>query len=240
MWFRVGDKVFGVLCDWDLAEQRGANGGISSTRAHERWVVHAAASASSEPAQGHAVDQKFDSSSDMSSQDPQVKPRYRTGTGPFMAMDLLRSSAPPLHLYRYDLESLFYVLVYVCIVLDMQQKKFRPLPEWERPTLIDIGTQKGDFLKRRDAYNALVGRCDPAFRSLVAEGGWVFRLWVRFRAVESLAARIDWLYEDAKAIGCAVDEQEVARLNEARDKEIDYDKFMAVLGAPTDVPVSVD
>ena len=159
-----------------------------------------------------------------------------------MAMDLLlpRPGAPQLRLYRHDLESFFYVLVYVCVALDMQQKKFRLLPEWEHPTLDEIGTQKGDFLKRRDAYNALVSRCDPAFQTLVAEGGWVHRLWVHFRAVESLASRIDWLFEDAKAVGGLVDEQEVTRLSEARDREIDYDKFMAILGAPTDVSTSIE
>lgn len=93
-----------------------------------------------------------------------------------MAMDLLRSSVPPFHLYRYDLEYLFYVLFYTCIVLDLQQKRFRLLPEWERLTLEQIGTQKGDSLKRRDVYNTLVGRRDPAFRNLVAEGGCVHRL----------------------------------------------------------------
>ena len=33
-----------------------------------------------------------------------------TGTKPFMAIDLLQPD-PPVHMYRHDLESLFYVLV---------------------------------------------------------------------------------------------------------------------------------
>ena len=158
-----------------------------------------------------------------------------------MAMDLLRSSMPSLHLYRYDLESLFYVLIYICIVLNMQQKRFRLLPEWERTTLEQIGTQKGDFLKRRDVYNTLlVGRCDPAFRSLVTEGGCVHRLWIHYRAVESLALHIDWLFEDAKAVGGPVNEKEATRLSEPRDNEIDYAKFMEILGAPTDISTPID
>ncbi|KAF9071409.1 hypothetical protein BDP27DRAFT_1322083, partial [Rhodocollybia butyracea] len=35
----------------------------------------------------------------------------RTGTAPYMAIDILRTSPPPIHLYRHDLESLYYVLV---------------------------------------------------------------------------------------------------------------------------------
>ncbi|CAE6481567.1 unnamed protein product [Rhizoctonia solani] len=38
---------------------------------------------------------------------------HRTGTLPFMAMDLL-VQVPPPHLYRHDLESFFYVLVWIC------------------------------------------------------------------------------------------------------------------------------
>jgi hypothetical protein len=39
---------------------------------------------------------------------------HRTGTLPFMATDLLVDNPPP-HLYRYDLESFFYVLLWMCV-----------------------------------------------------------------------------------------------------------------------------
>ncbi|KAG8705376.1 hypothetical protein FRC11_009085 [Ceratobasidium sp. 423] len=38
---------------------------------------------------------------------------HRTGTLPFMATDLLVTDPPP-HLYRHDLESFFYVLIWMC------------------------------------------------------------------------------------------------------------------------------
>lgn len=38
---------------------------------------------------------------------------HRTGTLPFMAKDLLVRDPPP-HMYRHDLESFFYVLVWIC------------------------------------------------------------------------------------------------------------------------------
>jgi serine/threonine protein kinase len=37
--------------------------------------------------------------------------KQRTGTKPFMAIDLLQPD-PPVHMYRHDLKSLFYVLVW--------------------------------------------------------------------------------------------------------------------------------
>ncbi|KAG9217707.1 hypothetical protein CCMSSC00406_0003604 [Pleurotus cornucopiae] len=39
---------------------------------------------------------------------------HRTGTGPFMALELL-DKVPPVHLYRHDLESLFYVLIWAAV-----------------------------------------------------------------------------------------------------------------------------
>jgi hypothetical protein len=38
--------------------------------------------------------------------------KHRTGTKPFMAIDLLRPD-PPMHMYRHDLESIFYVVVWI-------------------------------------------------------------------------------------------------------------------------------
>ncbi|KAF9502134.1 hypothetical protein BDN71DRAFT_1437613 [Pleurotus eryngii] len=43
---------------------------------------------------------------------------HRTGTGPFMALDLL-DPVPPVHLYRHDLESLFYVLIWAAVHYDI-------------------------------------------------------------------------------------------------------------------------
>lgn len=43
---------------------------------------------------------------------------HRTGTGPFMALDLL-GKEPPVHLYRHDLESLFYVLIWAAVHYDI-------------------------------------------------------------------------------------------------------------------------
>ena len=38
--------------------------------------------------------------------------KQRTGTKPFMAIDLLRHD-PPVHMYCHDLESMFYVVVWI-------------------------------------------------------------------------------------------------------------------------------
>ncbi|KAJ6612922.1 hypothetical protein B0H10DRAFT_1917685 [Mycena sp. CBHHK59/15] len=45
--------------------------------------------------------------------EPLSTSKQRTGTEPYMARDLLVIGTPPPHLYRFDLESLFYVMVWV-------------------------------------------------------------------------------------------------------------------------------
>ena len=45
--------------------------------------------------------------------EPRSTSKQRTGTEPYMAVDLLVTGPPPPHLYRLDVESLFYVIAYV-------------------------------------------------------------------------------------------------------------------------------
>ena len=45
--------------------------------------------------------------------EPLSTSKQRTGTEPFMARDLLVLGTSPPHLYRFDLESLFYVMLWV-------------------------------------------------------------------------------------------------------------------------------
>jgi hypothetical protein len=45
----------------------------------------------------------------------------RTGTMEFMAIEVLRGAAP--HSWRHDLESFFYVLIWVCVIYGDKQRK---------------------------------------------------------------------------------------------------------------------
>ena len=56
--------------------------------------------------------------------------KQRTGTKPFMAIDLLRPD-PPVHMYRHDLESMFYVLTWITSRFhDGEEIADPPLQEW--------------------------------------------------------------------------------------------------------------
>jgi hypothetical protein len=53
---------------------------------------------------------------------------HRTGTFDFMAMQVLRPPLGHLHTPLHDLESFFYVLLYVCIYYDNNGKRRKPSP----------------------------------------------------------------------------------------------------------------
>jgi hypothetical protein len=56
--------------------------------------------------------------------------KHRTGTKPFMAIDLIHPD-PTVHMYRHDLESMFYVLVWITSRFhDGQEIVDPPLQEW--------------------------------------------------------------------------------------------------------------
>ncbi|KAI0069341.1 hypothetical protein K474DRAFT_1561329, partial [Panus rudis PR-1116 ss-1] len=42
--------------------------------------------------------------------DTRQRARYRTGTGPFMAVELMVSDTTPVHRYRFDLQSFYFLL----------------------------------------------------------------------------------------------------------------------------------
>ena len=56
--------------------------------------------------------------------------KQRTGTKPFMAIDLLRPD-PSVHMYHHDLESMFYVLVWITSRFNNGEEITEPpLQEW--------------------------------------------------------------------------------------------------------------
>ncbi|TFY53177.1 hypothetical protein EVJ58_g9593 [Rhodofomes roseus] len=256
MWYLVGDTIYGVLCDWDLAEKN-VHGRIPSNRTHAEDEGDSESSRSPSPTASQETDgtaassksgttassksstaapSKSDKDAESQESDCPKRPRYRTGTGPFMAVDLLRTEAPPFHLYRHDLESFFYVLIYVCAVYNLAQMKFGHLIAWECETLVEIGNNKRNFLDDALAYDTMFANCDPAFKPLVASSGWVRSLYKRFGKVEYLGSSIRRIHMDADT-GDELDADEIERYEELRAREITYEKFMQILGAPEDIPV---
>ncbi len=67
----------------------------------------------------------FDNALDLAT--PTAPNEWHSGTKPFMAVDRLKSKPPP-HIYRHDLESFYYVLLWAAIHFDLKGKKHRKTP----------------------------------------------------------------------------------------------------------------
>ncbi|KZT67869.1 hypothetical protein DAEQUDRAFT_375362 [Daedalea quercina L-15889] len=238
MWFRDRDgKVIGVLCDWDLAEQN-LNGDIPPTVTDERPAPEnppaVALGAQSGGAAGQA-DSKVRSSN-------ALKPGYRTGTGPFMALDLLRQGTPPAHLYRHDLESFLYLLAYVCAVWDPENKRFGRMHAWERETLTEIWANKHGFLKQREVYDEVFKHAHPSLKHLTeygSETSWIPTLAAVFSLIEAHTSTIQALQSVQSNLRrgppAAALEARIRKEEADRENEISYEIFMEILGASLDI-----
>jgi Fungal protein kinase len=72
--------------------------------------------------------------------------KNRTGTKPFMAIDLL-GNPTDVHRYRHDLESMFYVIVYVTSRYhEGQEINDPPLQDWEELGEVALKAEKALFI----------------------------------------------------------------------------------------------
>ncbi|KAG2346907.1 hypothetical protein BDR05DRAFT_997282 [Suillus weaverae] len=97
---------------------------------------------------------------DLSSLADDLGPRgnERTGTVPFMALDLLTEAGQRgelKHLYRYDLESFMWVFIWICLRYRqgvLLPKGSRPLDEWATSNAVACRGKKLAFLNSLEAY----------------------------------------------------------------------------------------
>ena len=113
---------------------------------------------------------------------PTSTAKHRTGTIPFMARDLLESDPPP-HLYRHDLESFFYLLVWSTIHYDLKNKVRLPvcqdLARWDSNDPLAASAQKWTFIINPLTAKKVFTNIRDEFKSLLSE--WVFPLHQLFQ-----------------------------------------------------------
>ena len=112
--------------------------------------------------------------------------QQRTGTPPFMAYELLKPDIDMLHLYRHDLESLFYIMLILATHYEVQApgegsgggiglREELPCRKWfDQQSYDDLSLSKEAFLKRSDDQLNL----SPTFQVF---GGWLESLRTAFR-----------------------------------------------------------
>lgn len=121
----------------------------------------------------------------------------RTGTPPYMAIELLKnahSGAPPIrHLYRHDLESFGYIILTLCsgnqfnaVSRLIERLPKSPFDQWFNPNLSwdYLGSIKQDYL---DGPLSLVTDVDPTFRGFIP---WLRILLRSFK--RGLSAKRNW------------------------------------------------
>lgn len=215
-------SVRGVLCDWDLAYDP------EDPYATERKQLEKSSESTSEIDRDTIVIKEHS--------DEHVGPRYRTGTGPFMAVDLLTPGDVPPHLYRHDLESFFYVLVWFCAVFDPETCTLKHLVNWESQDLVSIGKNKRHFLSNADVQFQIYKRIHAQYQTLAPT--WIAKL----RPLFELVNVIEWHKLEqlgvqkmqAKIWGWEIDpsalEKEAQDIEQARNEAMTYEKFMCCLG----------
>ncbi|KAJ7212510.1 hypothetical protein GGX14DRAFT_620653 [Mycena pura] len=170
MFKQIGDTVYGVLNDFDLAIQLN--------------------------------DERRSTS------------KQRTGTKPYMAIDLLVPQ-PPSHLYRHDLESFLYVLVFLtCKIEGSLLANWKDLAMDSLSDLKHVAIAKSGFPPTRDH-----------FRQFLL---WIVGLCELFGAGFSNLRRHNNSVKIAELTGNAPSNFEVETLGGA----VDFDKFKAVLEIP--------
>ncbi|THH14974.1 hypothetical protein EUX98_g9536 [Antrodiella citrinella] len=237
----AGEKVIGVLTDWDLAEQQLDDG----TQANESERAIAAnlgiALGGKGSSSGVAVSAEAWEEKDMGEQEKnRQKARYRTGTGPFMACDLLSTGLTPKHLYRHDLESFFWVLVWFCVVFNPDKHTLGIISSWHQSSLLYVGAAKREFMDAAKEYNRIFAKTSLEYQPIGTK--YIVPLRIRLqRAIDASTierhATDKWFQALAmqdenrdESLSAAAEDVEWARTR-LRDL-VTYKHFMDVLNKP--------
>ena len=161
-------RALGILNDWDMSSRVERYPGMAS-------VVTMVTNDPSRVAEAEALNN-------------------RTGTVPFMALDLLTEDGPvPKHLYRHDLESFLWVLIWAAVHYDIPNKKNlsgpqdeidRELRIWDEGTREEVRSCKRALMRKvcggspRHSSDSdvedVLDRVRPEFRRLKTE--WIIPL----------------------------------------------------------------
>ncbi|KAJ8519871.1 hypothetical protein ONZ45_g3211 [Pleurotus djamor] len=107
----------------------------------------------------------------------------RTGTGPFMAIDLLSDDYDNGHMYHHDLESLFYILVWAAVHYDLgsddpRASEIEPLLQPWTGCFTTAESYKVKFITKINTRDALFEKLRPCFQPL--RFTWLEGLWNYF------------------------------------------------------------
>ncbi|TFY77689.1 hypothetical protein EWM64_g6325 [Hericium alpestre] len=169
--------------------------------------------------------------------------RHRTGTAPFMALDLLLDD-PPQHLYRHDLESFIYILIFCAMHMNLdgtERERHPSLYGWTD------GSWKDIYLAKRELFSDVKRKLDPfldearpAFQPLISE--WIWPLCMLLNEVQAVEInRGRNQYSRSSKWATASENTAASRKgedawNETRGGLMTFEKFMTTIGEDPVVP----
>ena len=143
---------------------------------------------------------------------------HRTGTGPFMAIELLQTTKGSPHFYRHDLESFFYLLIWCTCGFLLHGEEVRErmvMEEWTVEIWDRIRKDKNDLFDPESlALDSLEQATTSPFKPL-----WDH--WIRPLAKMISYARIDAIIDSRTGVACNA---------EALGGRMTYRIFMQTLG----------
>ncbi len=166
----------------------------------------------------------------------------RTGTPPFMAVDLLRTDKKEtVHLYRHDLESLFYVLLILSTrhrisyyglpeAYNLVKRVAPPFSEWFKSSLTweQLAVAKDNFIKTAFRGTMTINNLFPPDSSFVGFRNWIIRL----KSVMSSGFNGREDYYDAIVMAQElgdIEGQNITFTEETLDGKIQYSTFFDVM-----------
>jgi hypothetical protein len=142
--------------------------------------------------------------------------KQRTGTKPFMAIDLLRPD-PPVHMYRHDLESMFYVLVWTT-------SRFHNGGEIGMPPLQEWADNDGVTLTEKKSFFVMMSEPPPLTPQFGSFRRWVVSMQTIFR--DGFYSRTKYLAERSLA---SLESSSSSFEDETLGGFVTFDKFQAIL-----------
>jgi len=233
MWFLRDERVVGVLCDFDLAKIQKEDTSPATERCGGKQLHMGLRN--SEPSVA---------SPGVRLENHPKKSETRYGTGPFMAMDLLREGLPPVHKYRHDLESFFYVYVYAAAAYNPVKKNFGYIAQWQHSSLVAIGDSKRKFLMDATEIRAVFTEAHPDFKPLLKKRTFLTRFLILFGNLEhrmDMIKRLAYIDEygssdddDGAEVEKTKRSERIEMIQRERDQMVTYSTFMEILGVPED------
>ncbi|KAH9940561.1 hypothetical protein B0H21DRAFT_576422 [Amylocystis lapponica] len=223
MFYRDAEgHAVGVLCDWDLAEEKLSD---EEYQADDDRIFHVYP-------EGPTV-----------AMNPQGSvSRYRTGTAQFTAFELLTTTEGPLYRYAHDLESLFSLLAYVCARFDPTKHRFKRFADnaWEDQDRVALSKMKF-YTNGRAFFLTTFIDSHEDYMPLVDE--WVHPLWILFGDVaqeridiRDLRMRRDIHARFGRDTLAAELNAEIRQSILALREMVTYETFMESLGLPLHLP----